>query len=68
MGRKNNSGTLVGPPCGMVNGRKITLSLQYGWSGGIMNMQLPTRFDLRGGTQIEVTLGNGRKRVGLEAV
>jgi len=26
MGRKNNSGTLVGPSCGMVNGGKRTQS------------------------------------------
>ena len=57
----NNSGTLVGPPSGMMDGGKIRPSLQYGWSGLLMNMPIHTRCDLHGGTQIEVTLANSPK-------
>ena len=57
----NNSGTLVGPPCGMMDGSKIRPSLQYGWNGWFVNMLVHTRVDLCGRTQIEVTLGNGPK-------
>ena len=46
----NKNGTLVGPPCGMVDGGKIRPSLKYGWSGWLMNMPIRTSFDLCGGT------------------
>ena len=49
IGRKNNSGTLLGNPCGMVNGGKITQSLQYGWSKGIMNMLIQKGIDFPDG-------------------
>ena len=52
----------------MVNGIKIRPSLQYGWSRWLVNMPIHTSFDLHGVTQIEVTLRNGPKKVGREAV
>ena len=64
----NNSGTLVGPPCRMMDGGKIRTSLKYGWSRWLVNMPIHTRFDLHGGTQIEVITGNGPKKVGREAI
>ena len=68
MGRKNNSGTLVGPPCGMVNGGKIRTSLEYGWSGCLMNMPIHVGFDLRGSMQIKVTPGNDPRKVEREEI
>ena len=62
--RKNNSGTLVGPPCGMVNGDRIMQSLQYGWSRGLMNMPIQKGLEFSVGTEIEVTLRNGLKNIG----
>ena len=50
MDNMNNNGSLLGPPCGMVDGSKIRPSLQYGWSGLLVNMPIYTRLDLRGGT------------------
>ena len=45
----------------MVNAGKIRPILQYGSSGGIMNMPIRIRRDSRGGTKIEVNPGNGPK-------
>ena len=59
---------LMGPPCGMMNGGQIWSTVQYGWSEWLMNMPMHTKWGLRGGTQIEVTSGNGPKRVGREVV
>ena len=64
MVNKNNIGTLVGPPCRMMDGGKIRPSLQYGWSGWIMNMPIHTRCDSLGSMQIEVTLRNAPKNIG----
>ena len=64
----NSSGTLVGPHCGMMDGCKISPILQYGLNGWIMNMPIRTRFDSHGGTQIEVTPGNGLNKRGREEV
>ena len=61
-GIKDNSGTLVGPPCRMINGGKIMEILQYGWSGGLMNMPIHKGFDLLGGTEIKLSLGIGTKK------
>ena len=64
IGRQNNSGTLVGPPCGMMNGGMIKESLQYGWSTGLVNMPISKGFAFPGGTQIEVSMGNCQKNIG----
>ena len=61
MAERNKCSTLMGPPCGMMDGGKIRPSLQYRWRGWLVNMPIHTRFDSCGGTQIEVTLGNGPK-------
>ena len=50
MANMNNSGTLVGTPCGTVDGGKIRPSLQYGWSGWLANMPIHKMIDSRGGT------------------
>ena len=60
--------TLMGPPCGTMDDGKIWPTVQYGWSGGLVDMQIHTRGDSRGKTQIEVSLGNGPKKVGRELV
>ena len=65
---KNNSGTLVGSPYGMMNGGIIRESLQYGWSRGLVNMQIQEGFDFSGWMQIEVTLGNGPRKAGREVI
>ena len=65
---RNNNGTLLGPHCEMMYAGKISPSLQYGWSGWLVNMPIRTRFDSHGGTQIELTLGNGPKNRGRVAV
>ena len=62
MNNMNSSGTLIVTLCGMVDGDKIRPSLQYGWSGWLVNIPIHTRFDLRRGTQIEVTPGNGLEK------
>ena len=68
MVKMNNSGTLVGSPYETVDGGKIRPSLQYGWSGWLVNIPIHTLFDLCDGMQIEVTPRNGSKKVGREEV
>ena len=58
----------MGPHCGTMDGYKIRPTMQYGWSGWLMNMPVHVWGDLCDGTKIKVTLGNGLKKVGREAV
>ena len=50
-----------GAPCGSMDGSKIWPTMQYGWSGGLVNMPIHTMGDSCDGTQIEV---NSRKWIG----
>ena len=56
---KNNSGTMMGTPCGMVNGGIIRESLQYGWNGELKNMPIQKGFEFPGGMQIDVHVIEG---------
>ena len=59
MYERNKCITLMGPPCGMMDGGKIWSTVQYGWSGWLVNMPIHTMGDSRNGTQIEAIAGNG---------
>ena len=58
----------MGPPYKTMDGGKIRPILQYGWTIWLVNMPKHTRCDSCGGTQNNVTLGNGPKKVGREAI
>ena len=45
----------MGPPCEMMDGSKIRETMQYGWSGGLVNMPIHTKGDSHDGAQIGVT-------------
>ena len=44
----------MGPPCGMMDGSQRWIIVQYRWSEWLVNMQIQTRGNSHGGTQIEV--------------
>ena len=55
MDEKNKCRTLMGPAYRMMDGGKIWPTVQYKWSGWLMNMPIHTRGDSCNDTQIGVT-------------
>ena len=54
MAERNKYIKLMGHPCGMMDGHKIWPTVQYGWSGCLVNMPIHKMGDSCDGTQVEV--------------
>ena len=46
MAKRNKCRTLMVPPYTMMDGGKVRPIVQYGWSGGLGNMQIHTMGDV----------------------
>ena len=62
MDERNQCRTLMGPPCGMMDGSKKWPTVQYGWSEWIVNMVIHTNGDSHDGMQIVVTSGKWARK------
>ena len=54
MAERTKCRKLMGLPCRMMDGGEICPTVQYGWSGWLMNMPIHTKGDSHDGTQINV--------------